>query len=391
MTGDLIQESYALRGVTLPNRCVVPPMCLWLADEGNGLANDRHLVHYGTVAESGVGLIILEATTVQPCGHISPTDLGLYNDAQIAPLKRIVDYIHSHSPSKVAIQLAHAGRKGPFDDPMSPAARHLTASDKYGHQCVSASAIAHAPSFVVPKALNLAEIEQLKKDWASAAQRAVAAGFDAIEIHNAHESLLNQFTSPVSNHRIDAYGGNLENRLRLTLEIVEAIRKVIPESMPFFCRISCVDWVEDGTTIEDSIYFAKELNKRGVDLIHCSSGGVSYKQELTQVLSDATQQIKFAEQIKDATGVPTIAVGGVTSYEVARDVINSGQADLVAVGRAYLKDPYWWRSALVSQNVIPWHPQRQYMGFQKSKRRQEAEKKAMHGEGQQLKQTEVTH
>eukprot|EP01055_Gregarina_sp_Pseudo9_P001753 Gregarina_sp_Pseudo_9__1752@NODE_218_length_3570_cov_188_812518_g203_i0_p1_GENE_NODE_218_length_3570_cov_188_812518_g203_i0NODE_218_length_3570_cov_188_812518_g203_i0_p1_ORF_typecomplete_len388_score75_98Oxidored_FMN/PF00724_20/1_9e101Dus/PF01207_17/0_0043_NODE_218_length_3570_cov_188_812518_g203_i01811344 len=373
MTTDLIQEPYTVRGVTLPNRCVVPPMSLFLADAGTGLANDQHLVHYGSIAESGVGLIIVEATTVQPCGAISPNDLGLYNDSQIAPLKEMIDYIHSHTPSKVAVQLGHAGRKGILMDLRSGNPRHLGPSDKYGFQCVSASPIAYSSNMLVPKELDLAEIEQLKKDWVSAAERAVKAGFDAIEIHNAHGYLLNQFSSPLSNHRTDKYGGSLENRIRLSLEVAEELRKVIPETMPLLCRLSCVDWTDDGTTIEDSAHFAKELCKRGVDLIDCSSGGTSDKQDIALTFG---YQVKFSEQIKEMAGVPTIAVGLLTSYEQARDVVGNGQGDLAAVGRGFLADPYWWRTALLGQNVVPWHPARQYMGFWKSQRRQEAEKKA---------------
>eukprot|EP01053_Blabericola_migrator_P005579 Blabericola_migrator_1__5578@NODE_283_length_10404_cov_699_850924_g233_i0_p2_GENE_NODE_283_length_10404_cov_699_850924_g233_i0NODE_283_length_10404_cov_699_850924_g233_i0_p2_ORF_typecomplete_len561_score112_85Oxidored_FMN/PF00724_20/2_6e102Dus/PF01207_17/8_5e08Polyketide_cyc2/PF10604_9/5_8e05IMPDH/PF00478_25/0_0014DHO_dh/PF01180_21/0_0038His_biosynth/PF00977_21/0_27His_biosynth/PF00977_21/1e03_NODE_283_length_10404_cov_699_850924_g233_i011202802 len=374
MSTDLLQSPLTVRGLTLPNRAVIPPMGMLAANpDVPGVATDEHLVHYGVLAESGVGLIIVEATAVQACGPFSPTDLGLYNDEQIAPMKRIVDYIHK-TPCKAAIQLAHAGRKGITLEPMNSKPIHLKATDKYGHQCVSSSAIPHHPTdMLTPHALTLEEIEQLKADWVSAAKRAVSCGFDAIEIHAAHGYLLNQFSSPIANKRTDQYGGSLENRLRLPLELVEMVRAAIPETMPLLVRISCVDWDEEGITIEDSVVYANELVKHGADLIHCSSGGVSYKQHIELTIG---YQVKFAEEIKSRTGHRTIGVGNIRSYDQALEVLENGQADLVAVGRAVLADPMWYRNGLVSRGATPWVPPRQMMGFYKSQRRQAAEKAA---------------
>eukprot|EP01056_Protomagalhaensia_sp_Gyna25_P000532 Protomagalhaensia_sp_Gyna_25__531@NODE_124_length_5068_cov_1547_737721_g98_i0_p2_GENE_NODE_124_length_5068_cov_1547_737721_g98_i0NODE_124_length_5068_cov_1547_737721_g98_i0_p2_ORF_typecomplete_len390_score69_01Oxidored_FMN/PF00724_20/3_2e104Dus/PF01207_17/7_7e08IMPDH/PF00478_25/29IMPDH/PF00478_25/0_0024B12binding/PF02310_19/0_0021His_biosynth/PF00977_21/0_081DHO_dh/PF01180_21/2_3CGGC/PF08821_11/0_36_NODE_124_length_5068_cov_1547_737721_g98_i038064975 len=369
-----------IRGLTLPNRCVIPPMCLWVVDPDTpGMANDEHLVHYGSIAESGPGLIIVEATAVQPCGPISPNDLGLWKDDQIAPLKRINDYIHAKTPSKTAIQLAHAGRKGITRDPMGTPI-HLTPEDQYGQQCVAPSAIPHNQSMLTPHELTEAEIDQLIADWVSAAKRAVAAGFDAIEIHSAHGYLLHEFVSPISNKRTDKYGGVLENRLRLPLKIVDGVRAVIPTDMPLIIRISCVDWDDAGCQLEDSVAYSTHLLKHGVDVIHCSSGGVSSKQ---QIHMHTDYQIKFSSEIKRRTGACTIAVGGINTLSHAEEVLRNSDADLIAVGRAYLADPSWLRSQSLVQGVVPWVPMRQSAGLHKTARRIQKEKETAQQAGTQ--------
>eukprot|EP01056_Protomagalhaensia_sp_Gyna25_P002001 Protomagalhaensia_sp_Gyna_25__2000@NODE_2072_length_1307_cov_594_207413_g1713_i0_p1_GENE_NODE_2072_length_1307_cov_594_207413_g1713_i0NODE_2072_length_1307_cov_594_207413_g1713_i0_p1_ORF_typecomplete_len407_score71_78Oxidored_FMN/PF00724_20/3_6e113Dus/PF01207_17/1_8e02Dus/PF01207_17/1e07NanE/PF04131_14/3_3e03NanE/PF04131_14/0_0033MR_MLE_C/PF13378_6/7_2e02MR_MLE_C/PF13378_6/0_011IMPDH/PF00478_25/89IMPDH/PF00478_25/0_038His_biosynth/PF00977_21/0_0082FMN_dh/PF01070_18/17FMN_dh/PF01070_18/0_72DHO_dh len=371
---DTIQTPYTLRGLTLPNRCAVPPMCMFSANPDHpGFATDEHLVHYGSLAESGVGLIITEATAVQQRGMISPLDLGIWSDEHIAGLKRINDYIHARCPTKMAIQLAHAGRKGVLSNPAAADPNHLTSKDRYGFDCISASPIPHAPHFNTPIEMSHEDIKEVVHDFASAARRAVAAGFDAVEIHGAHGYLLNQFSSPLANHRTDEYGGSFENRVRLPLEVVDAVRAAIPAEMPLLMRISCIDWIEGGITIEDSIEYSRQLAARGVDLIDCSSGGVSYQQEITAIFG---YQVQFAEKIRQATNVPVMAVGKVTAYTDANEILEEGKADIVAVGRACLADPHWYRTQLLSRGATPWLPPRQRLGLHKSDRRQAAEKAA---------------
>eukprot|EP01057_Protomagalhaensia_wolfi_P003578 Protomagalhaensia_wolfi_Nauph_80__3577@NODE_361_length_2674_cov_891_728653_g272_i0_p2_GENE_NODE_361_length_2674_cov_891_728653_g272_i0NODE_361_length_2674_cov_891_728653_g272_i0_p2_ORF_typecomplete_len398_score80_13Oxidored_FMN/PF00724_20/7_4e112Dus/PF01207_17/3_8e08MR_MLE_C/PF13378_6/2_3e03MR_MLE_C/PF13378_6/0_0015DHO_dh/PF01180_21/0_0015NanE/PF04131_14/0_0024IMPDH/PF00478_25/1e02IMPDH/PF00478_25/0_032His_biosynth/PF00977_21/0_01B12binding/PF02310_19/0_016Band_7/PF01145_25/0_018Band_7/PF01145_2 len=371
---DSIQTPYTLRGLTLPNRCAVPPMCMFAANPDHaGFATDEHLVHYGSMAESGVGLIIVEATGVQQRGLISPLDLGIWSDEHIAGLKRINDYIHARSPTKMAIQLAHSGRKGLLGNPLGADPCHLTSKDKYGSDCISSSAIPHSPNHHTPIEMTQEDIKEVIEDFVSAAKRSVAAGFDAIEIHGAHGYLLNQFSSPLANHRTDEYGGSFENRLRLPLEVVAAVRAAIPDEMPLLMRISCIDWIEGGITIEDSIEYSRQLAAKGVDLIDCSSGGISYQQEITAIFGYQTQ---FAEKIREAANVPVMAVGKITSYDDANQILEDGKADIVAVGRGFLADPHWYRSQLISKGITPWLPPRQKMGLHKSDRRQVAEKAA---------------
>eukprot|EP01055_Gregarina_sp_Pseudo9_P000983 Gregarina_sp_Pseudo_9__982@NODE_1631_length_1438_cov_3309_842030_g1507_i1_p1_GENE_NODE_1631_length_1438_cov_3309_842030_g1507_i1NODE_1631_length_1438_cov_3309_842030_g1507_i1_p1_ORF_typecomplete_len413_score53_47Oxidored_FMN/PF00724_20/9_6e105Dus/PF01207_17/1_9e07His_biosynth/PF00977_21/8_8e03His_biosynth/PF00977_21/1_1e03His_biosynth/PF00977_21/0_031IMPDH/PF00478_25/2_7e02IMPDH/PF00478_25/0_45DHO_dh/PF01180_21/0_8B12binding/PF02310_19/0_84NanE/PF04131_14/1_2e03NanE/PF04131_14/2_2e03NanE/PF04131 len=364
-----IQQPLTVRGVTLSNRVVVPPMCMWVAEKGTGLANDEHLVHYGSLAESGAGMIIVEATAIQKGAYISPMDLGLWSDEQVAPLKRITDYVHKKTQTKMAIQLGHAGRKGPLLDWTAPVHKHLGPMDQYGAECMAPSPVAFQSSFHVPKEMTLEDIEALKADYVKAAIRAVAAGFDVIEIHCAHGFLLHSFYSPVSNLRTDKYGGSRENRMRLPLEVAEVVRKAIPDSMPLMFRISCTDWVEGGWTIEDSVELCSELKNRGVDIINCSSGGASEKQD---VRIGFLYQVPFADQIKKQAGIKTIAVGGIKTYEDASAIMEEDRADLVAIGRAYLKDVYWLRNEQLSAGTLPWHPTRQNMGFAASLRKQAA-------------------
>ncbi|KPL87741.1 NADPH dehydrogenase NamA [Ardenticatena maritima] len=318
---------YTLRGLTLRNRIVMSPMCMYSA-ESDGCATEWHLVHLGARAVGGCGLIITEATAVEPRGRISENDLGLWDDAQIAPLARIVDFCHAHGAA-VGIQLAHAGRKA------------FSRARGFGPQpIVAPSAIPFAEGWATPHALTVDEIEALIAAWQAAARRALQAGFDVVEIHSAHGYLLNEFLSPISNHRTDEYGGDLWGRARLLFRIVEAVRAVWPEEKPLFVRISATDWVEGGLQVEDFVQLAPELQRRGVDVIDCSSGGITPTPPPPDVVG-AGYQTPFAARIRQATGVPTMAVGLITAPEQADHIVRTGQADLVALGRELLRDPHW--------------------------------------------------
>lgn len=330
---------YTLRGLTLRNRTVVAPMCQYTAQ--HGYANDWHLVHLGRFAIGGFGLVILEATGVNPEGRISYGDLGLWEDGQIEPLKRIVDFLKAEG-SAAGIQLAHAGRKA-----ATPIAwRHgfdETEADKieYAYENwvpVAPSAEAHSanPNFQTPTALDKAGIKALIADFVSATRRADSAGFDLIEIHAAHGYLINQFLSPLANHRTDEYGGSRENRMRLLLEITEAMRAAWPEDKPLVVRISATDGRTDGWTIEDSVVLAGELKARGVDVVHVSSGGF----DGASIKPGPLYQVPFARAVREA-GVPTMAVGLIDAPEDAERIVTDGDADFVAFARTALDDPNW--------------------------------------------------
>jgi 2,4-dienoyl-CoA reductase-like NADH-dependent reductase (Old Yellow Enzyme family) len=328
-----------LRGVTLRNRTVVSPMCQYSAK--HGYANDWHLVHLGRFAMGGFGLVILEATGVNPEARISYGDLGLWEDGQIEPLKRIVDFMKAEGAA-AGIQLAHAGRKA-----ATPIAwRHgfdETEAEKveYAYETwvpVAPSAEAHSanPNFQKPMALDKAGIASLIGDFVSAARRADIAGFDLVEIHAAHGYLINQFLSPLANHRTDEYGGSRENRMRLLLEVTEAVRAAWPENKALSVRISATDGSPGGWGIGDSIVLAGELKARGVDVIDCSSGGF----DGYSLKAAPLYQVPLAKAVRDA-GIPTMAVGLIDSAEDAERIVANGEADLVALARTALDDPNW--------------------------------------------------
>ncbi|MDB5561841.1 MAG: namA 1 [Hyphomicrobiales bacterium] len=325
-----------LRDLTLKNRTVVSPMCQYIAK--HGFANDWHLVHLGRFAMGGFGLVFVEFTAVAPEGRITYADLGLWNDAQIAPLKQIVDFVHSQGAA-AGIQLAHSGRKGAAGNPWRPAPQDEAEKLDIGYEewvAVAPSAVAHSSAFKTPAELDAAGIERIKQGFVDAAIRADKAGFDVVELHAAHGYLLNQFLSPLSNHRTDAYGGSRENRMRFPLEVVDAVRAVWPKQKPLFVRISTTDWHPDGWQVEDSIAFAHELKARGVDIVDCSSGG--FDGALTQ--PKAHYQVHLAEAVRKA-GIGTMAIGLITDPSGAESIIARGDADLVALARGALDDPNW--------------------------------------------------
>jgi len=314
-----------LRGLTLRNRILMPPMCMYSA-EPDGIATDWHLSHYHARAQGGVGLILMEATAVEPRGRISINDLGLWDDTQIAPLARMAKLVHAEGAA-LGVQLGHAGRKA------------WSAERGFGSETpVAPSAVAYNDESNTPHALTLDEIDALVERWQAAAQRAQAAGLDVIEIHAAHGYLIHEFLSPLANHRDDTYGGDLPNRMRFLLHVVEAVRAVWPTEKPLCVRVSAHDWVEGGLTLDDTVDVARALREHGVDLIHCSGGGMSGARPPSV---GPGYMIPFAERVRREVGIPTAAVGLITAPELADAIIRNGQADLVALGRELLRHPHW--------------------------------------------------
>jgi 2,4-dienoyl-CoA reductase-like NADH-dependent reductase (Old Yellow Enzyme family) len=327
-----------IRGVTLRNRIVMSPMCMYVA-ETDGLATDWHLAHLMARAVGGVGLIITEATAVEARGRISVNDLGLWDDHQVEPLARIIRLCQAQGAS-MCIQLGHAGRKAwSSTKGVGPATP------------VAPSPIPFDSAWATPQELDHAEIDRIVLAFRSAAQRALAVGFDAIEIHGAHGYLLHEFLSPLSNQRTDEYGGTLENRARMLRRVIEAIRRVWPEQKPLGVRLSCTDWLPGGLVIEDLVQVARWLKEDGVDVVDCSTGGVAP----VVPLSGPGYQVPFAERIRRETGMMTMAVGLITAPEMAEEIVHNGRADLVALGRELLRHPYWTLDAArVLKTDAPW-------------------------------------
>jgi 2,4-dienoyl-CoA reductase-like NADH-dependent reductase (Old Yellow Enzyme family) len=331
----------ALGPMQLENRIAIAPMCQYSAD-GNGLATDWHMIHLGHLALSGAGILIIEATAVTPEGRISPDDLGLWSDEHTEALAPVVRAIRRYSPIKIAIQLGHAGRKASSEVPWQGGA-NIPVDAPRGWQTVAPSAVPHAAGETVPVALDKAEIARIKDGFVAAARRAQELGLDAIELHGAHGYLMHQFLSPLSNRRSDEYGGTLENRMRFPLEVFQAVRDAVPASVVVGMRISATDWVDGGWDVEQSVVFARELEKLGCQFIHVSSGGVS---PLQKIPVGPGYQIEFAARIKKECGMPTIGVGLITEAAHAEAIVADGQADMVALARAMLYDPRWpWHAA----------------------------------------------
>lgn len=330
----------ALRDLKLRNRVVVSPMCQYSAEEGR--ATDWHMIHLGHLALSGAGLLCIEATAVEPDGRITPSDLGLWDDATEAALKPVLAAIRRYSNTPVAIQLAHAGRKASSRLPWEGGGQ--IAPDQPGGWLAHApSAVPFKDEYVPPLALDEAGLTRIRDAFVAAAERAERLGIDAIEVHAAHGYLLHEFLSPLSNRRTDRYGGSLENRMRFPFEVFDAVRAVFPANKPVGVRVSASDWVEGGWDIDQTVVFVEELKKRGVDWIDASSGGLSAKQQIINL--GPNYQVPFAERIK-ATGVTTFAVGLITEAQQAEDIVASGKADLVALARGMLYDPRWpWHAA----------------------------------------------
>jgi 2,4-dienoyl-CoA reductase-like NADH-dependent reductase (Old Yellow Enzyme family) len=329
----------ALRGLTLPNRIMVAPMCQYSAV--NGEANDWHFTHINTLALSGAAMFCIEATHVEAIGRITPGCLGLWNDATEAALKPILASVRKHSNTAVAMQLAHAGRKGSSHTPWDGGQQiPLTLG---GWQTEAPSAVPHKDGEAAPLALDTPGLTRVRDAFVAAAKRAERLGIDAIELHCAHGYLLHQFLSPIANKRTDQYGGSLQNRLRYPLEVFDAVRSAFPEHKPVGVKVSATDWVEGGWDLAQTIELAKELKKRGVDWIDASSGGVS---PLQKIPLGPGYQVPFAQGLKDATGVATMAVGLITEAKQAEDIVASGKADMVALARGMLYDPRWgWHAA----------------------------------------------
>jgi len=339
----------SIKSITLKNRIVISPMCQYSSTDG--FANDWHLVHLGSRASGGAGLIIQEATAVAPEGRISPEDLGIWKDEHIEKMKAITAFIKSQN-AVPGIQLAHAGRKASVTSPWK-GNKKLDASQG-GWQTVAPSAIGYHDD-ETPVALDKKAIQQLISDFKAATKRAVKAGYEVLEIHAAHGYLNHQFLSPLSNTRTDEYGGSFENRIRFTIEVLEAVQTEWPENLPLFVRISATDWAEGGWNIEESIQFSKILKEKGVDLIDVSSGGLVSHQ---QIPLGAGYQVPFAEKIKKETEILTGAVGLITEANHAEEILTSEKADLVLFARASLRDPNLGLNfAKALADDVPWPSQ----------------------------------
>lgn len=329
-------DQLTLRSVTLPNRIVLSPMCMYSADDG--LIGDFQLVHLGSRAIGGAGLILTEMTNVSPEGRISPRCAGMYKPEHRDAWKRVVDFVHANSDVKIGTQLAHAGRKGSTPVPWE---RGKPLGDK-GWDVVAPSAIPFDDKNRVPKAMDRRDMDKVRDDFVRSTRWSVEAGFDVVELHMAHGYLLSSFLSPLSNKRTDEYGGSLENRLRFPLEVVEAVRKVWPSDKPLLARISATDWEDGGNTIEDGVAIARALKTAGVDVVDCSSGAVT---NARRPAAHGLFQVPLAARVRKEASVPTMAVGNIRSVEDVERILDDGAADLCAIGRWHLFDPYFIRHA----------------------------------------------
>jgi 2,4-dienoyl-CoA reductase-like NADH-dependent reductase (Old Yellow Enzyme family) len=336
---SVLFSPFTLRGVTLPNRIVVSPMCQYSAERGEATA--WHMIHLGNLALSGAGMLCLEATSVEPDGRITPGDLGLWDDVTEAALKPVIAAIRKHSHIAITMQISHAGRKASSAVPWEGG--QLIPVSEGGWLPSAPSAIPHKEGEAPPLALDAAGLIRIREAFVATAKRAARLGLDALEVHAAHGYLLHQFLSPLANQRTDEYGGSLENRMRFPLEVFDAVRAAFPADKPVGLRVSASDWVEGGWDLEQTIVFVKELQKHKVDWIDVSSGGVS---PLQKIPLSPGYQLPFAKAIKEATGVNTMGVGLITDPQHAEEIIESGEADLVALARALLYNPRWpWHAA----------------------------------------------
>jgi 2,4-dienoyl-CoA reductase-like NADH-dependent reductase (Old Yellow Enzyme family) len=332
-SGASLFSPLTIRQVTFRNRIGVSPMCQYSCEDGS--VNDWHLVHLGSRAVGGAGLVIVEASAVEARGRISPADAGIWKDEHIEPMARLARFIRQQGAA-AGIQLAHAGRKASTRTPSKGG--HAMPPDQGGWQTVAPSAVPFYDEDPVPQALSKAEIGIVVEAFAAAARRACQAGFNVVELHGAHGYLIHQFLSPISNRRTDEYGGALENRIRFALEITEAVRAVWPDDLPVFLRISATDWVEGGWDIADSVELSRRVRPLGIDLIDCSSGGGSPVQKIAL---GPGYQVPFAQRIREEAGILTAAVGLITTPEQAGEIVATGKADLVLMAREFLRNPYF--------------------------------------------------
>lgn len=344
-------QPFRIRDLTLQHRLWIAPMCQYSVELEDGVPTDWHLVHLGGLALGRPGLLLTEATAVSPEGRISPQDTGIWNDEQVHAYRRIVDFAHA-AGTPMAVQLAHAGRKGSTYRPWSSESGTVPPSAG-GWTAVGPSAIAF-PQYAVPQALDAAGLAKVVGDFAAAAGRAVAAGFDAVELHAAHGYLLHEFLSPVSNLRTDEYGGSLENRARLLLEVVRAVRDAIGPGVPLLVRFSATDWRDDGWTVQETSAVARSAAEAGADVMDVSSGGNAP----APIPVGPLYQVPLAAEVRRDAGVPVTAVGLITTAEQAEQVVASGQADAVMVARAALRDPHFALNAAAELGAeITWPAQ----------------------------------
>ena len=343
-------DPLTLRSLTLSNRIVVSPMCQYSSVDG--FSNDWHVVHLGARAVGGAALVMTEATAVTADGRISPQDLGIYDDRHVEGLAHCVRVVHAQK-TLAGTQLAHAGRKGSTARPWEGGG--VVAAAQGGWQPVGPTETPFADNYPAPRAATTADIAAIVEAFTNAARRALEAGFDVVELHAAHGYLIHEFLSPLVNTRTDDYGGSYDNRVRLCLEIVDAVRGVWPARLPLLVRISATDWKEGGWDLDQAVELARRLRALGVDLIDCSSGGAVHDQQITV---GPGYQVPFAERIRRDAGVPTGAVGLITRAEQADAIITRGQADIVLLARELLRDPYWpLHAADHLAQKIPWPPQ----------------------------------
>jgi anthraniloyl-CoA monooxygenase len=346
-----------LRGMTVINRIAMSPMCMYTADDG--VVNDFHLVHLGSRAMGGVGLVISEMTDVSADGRISPGCAGMYKAEHVPAWKRITDFVHTHTDAKIGTQLGHAGRKGSQYKSWEGKNKPL---DTGGWEIVAPSAIPFTDGCDTPRAMTRADMDRVRDDFAAAAGRAAEAGFDFVELHGAHGYLLSTFISPLSNTRNDEYGGPLENRMRFPLEVVAAVRAAWGEDRPLGIRISATDWVEGGTTADDAVEIARMLKDAGIDIVDVSTGNVT---DGARPPADGLYQTPFSERVREEAGVPTMTVGNIRSAAELNGVIAEGRADICLLGKALLWDPYFARHAAraLGYDAENWPPQYRACGI----------------------------
>ncbi len=354
---NILFSPIALNGLNLSNRIVIPPMCQYSAKDGH--AAEWHYMHYGHLAVSGAGLLIVEATAVEPEGRISPFDLGLWSDELAESHRKMLAFIKNFSQIPMGVQVAHAGRKASTARPWE-GGTHLSEQEG-GWQVCSPSALAYDDAAPVPVALTQDDLARLTRSFVLAGQRAVQAGYDVVELHAAHGYLLHQFLSPLANRREDRYGKSLENRMRFPLEVFKAMRAAMPEGFPLGVRVSGTDFVEGGWDINECATFAVELEKLGCSFIHVSGGGLSPDQKIAL---GPGYQVPLAAKIKHAVNIPVIAVGLITEPELAAGILVNGRADMVAIGRGMLYDPRWPWHAAADMGVSIADAPRQYLRSQ---------------------------
>lgn len=356
--GPRLFSPYRLGELSLENRIVIAPMCQYSAVDGT--PGDWHLMHLGQLAISGAGLLILEATAVTPEGRITPGDLGLYNDANEAGLKRILSAIRGFAPTiRIGMQVAHAGRKASCKAPWEGGAQ-IAASKQEGWRCVAPSPLGFAPTDEAPDALDDDGIAAIIEAFAATARRAARLGLDLLEIHAAHGYLLHQFLSPLANTRNDRYGGSLENRMRFPLAVYDAVREAFPSGRPVGVRVSATDWVAGGWDLDETLNFARALKARGCSFIHVSSGGLSPEQKIPV---GPKYQVPYAARIRAEIALPTMTVGLITDPHEAEAILAEGEADLISLARGMLYDPRWpWHAAAVLGARV--HAPNQYLRSQ---------------------------
>jgi 2,4-dienoyl-CoA reductase-like NADH-dependent reductase (Old Yellow Enzyme family) len=365
MIESLLFSSFRLRAVTFPNRIVIAPMQMYKSAP-DGLATDWHFQHLAKYAIGGAGTVMTEGLIVDPIGRNTYGDLGIWSDQHVAPLRRITDFLHQQGVVAAA-QLHHAGPKSSRQRPwegLGPLGEAEAAMGEPPWQPVSSTDSSSVAGWHRPRAMSVAEIDTLVAAYGASARRAMAAGFDVIDIHAAHGYLIHSFLSPVANQRNDQYGGDLQGRMRIALEIAASVRANLPDGTPLFFRLSCVDWRKDldnrtdGWTIEDSFVLARELAARGVDLIDCSSGGIRAENSMMDYKKTRTKlkrghQVPYAEAIRREAGIPTMAVGVILDGPQAEAILQAGQADLIAIGREALTDPHWGLHAAQALGIDP--------------------------------------